>query len=78
MLAFFLTSKIGRSIGVALAVLAAVGLVYKSGMSSQKKNDIIKDNKEYIETRGKIDDAIKDSPITADAAREWLLRRNKH
>ena len=78
MLAFFLTSRIGRSIGVALAIVAFIGLIYQSGRSSQRKDDIIKDNVEYIETRKKVDEAIKDSPTNADDAREWLLRRNGH
>ena len=78
MLAFFLTSKIGRSIGVALAVLAVIGLVYQSGRSSQKKDDIIKDNVEYIETRKKIDESIKDSPTTVDAARKYLRMRDNN
>ncbi|MBL4795802.1 MAG: hypothetical protein JKY50_00150 [Oleispira sp.] len=62
------------------ALLAAIGIIltiFQAGKRDQRKDQKVQDSKDYIETRKKVDNAIKDSPDNADDARKFLRDRNK-
>ena len=71
-----LTSKVGRMFSMIGAAIVFIGLVWLKAINFQKNRDKLQDQKDYIDTRKKVDDAVKDSPTNADDAREWLSRRN--
>lgn len=67
--------KYWKQIGVVITIiLTALGIYVKGSKDNQVKNDL-QDKEEFIETRKRIDNAVKDSPTDADAAREWLRDR---
>lgn len=74
---FLLTSKVGRMFAMIGAAIVFIGMVWLKAISFQKNRDKLQDQKDYIDTRKKIDDAVEDSPTNADDARDWLRRRNK-
>ena len=76
MIPWFLTSRIGRALGTAVAFLLAVVTFGLWNRRQERKQAKAKDNAEYIETRKEMDDAEihGDDP---DAARRWLSERKR-
>lgn len=52
----FLTTRIGKLLSSALAVLVAIGAVFVAGKRDEKKERQIEDLKDYKETKEKIDE----------------------
>lgn len=71
----FLTTRIGKLLSSALAVLVAIGAVFAAGKRDEKKARQIKDLKDYKETKEKIDE----TPVTRtrDAAAQRLRDNNQ-
>ena len=74
MFAFFITSRVGRAIALAGAVLLALVTFGASERAKGRKQAAIKAKDEYIKTRKDMDDA-ENHGDDADAAREWLSKR---
>lgn len=71
------TSKVGRVVAALLAAIGIILTIFQAGKRDQRKDQKVQDSKDYIETRKKVDNAIKDSPDNADDARKFLRDRNK-
>lgn len=71
----FLTTRIGKLLSSALAVLVAIGAVFVAGKRDEKKERQIKDLKDYKETKEKIDE----TPVhrTRDAAIDRLKSKGQ-
>lgn len=52
----FLTTRVGKLLSSALAVLVAIGAVFVAGKRDEKKARQIEDLKDYKETKEKIDE----------------------
>lgn len=55
-------------------VLAIVGAFFK-GKADQRRKEKLKDEREYRETRERMDEAPRD--LSPPAAREWLRKRGQ-
>jgi hypothetical protein len=75
MIWMFLTSRLGKLLSGAIALLAAIGAVFAAGKRDEKKKQEIKDLKEYKETKEKIDE----TPVTRtrDAAIDRLRNHDQ-
>ena len=71
----FLTTRIGKLLSSALAVLVAIGAAFAAGKRDEKKARQIKDLKDYKETKEKIDE----TPVTRtrDAAIDRLRNHDQ-
>lgn len=69
----FLFSRTGMYVAAALVIVAAVGWLRWDAVSDERKRRDALDAKHNIETRQRIDDAIRD-PRTPDDIRERLRR----
>lgn len=58
----FLTTRIGKLLSSALAVLVAIGAVFVAGKRDEKKARQIEDLRDYKETKEKIDE----TPVSRD------------
>lgn len=73
-------SKLGRTVAVVLAAMLILSLTilwYRNAIEDQVLREVeTQQLKEQIETREKIDEAVRTSPRERDAAVEWLRKRN--
>ena len=80
----FLTSRLGKSVGIALAVIliSLLTIRYIQGEATDKllneiKIEQVEDNQRVTERTSDAVDEVRRSTPDADAAREWLLNRQQ-
>lgn len=71
----FVLSKVWGWVLAAVGVVAGFLYVKNLGKKEERTKRQLQDNKDYIETRKRIDEVR--APDNADAAREWLRQRNE-
>lgn len=68
-------SRLGRIAGLVLAVGLIFWLTIQYGQSIERNDQIQEDLQDNIETRGRIDESISNSPDDPSDALDWLRQR---
>lgn len=71
------TLRIATLVLVAISIFFATIQWWERGIRNQALRDFeVERMKQNVETRGRVDEAIRNSPREFDGAVEWLRRRN--